>query len=347
MVKPRGTSFQAAVRWAGKNIRRSFPDKAAALAWEAEALARIARGEPPEDVAAGEPGGAWTLTSLLDAVTNRFWKGTANEDKAVANAEEVIEILGAHRRPSEITPLDIDALVGELRKRGNADSTVNRKLAALGKLLSFAQSRGIIKAKPRIERQREKQGRLRYLTIEEERRILQHIANAGDTDFHDLVVFLVDVGCRIGEACRMKWSDVDDVYVRFFRTKSGKNRAVPQTARVRAILGRRALARGEGPFMKWSPNTATKRWSDYRKEVGLSDTEAVLHSLRHTCASRLVQAGTPIQVVQQWLGHETLQMTLRYAHLAPCNLLDAVKVLDRAAQQQEQPDGEQRIARQA
>jgi hypothetical protein len=49
---------------------------------------------------------------------------------------------------------------------------------------------------------------------------------------------------------------------------------------------------------------------------------------RHTCASRLVQAGTPIQVFQQWLGHKSLTITLRYAHVAPANLLAGVKHLE-------------------
>ena len=66
-----------------------------------------------------------------------------------------------------------------------------------------------------------------------------------------------------------------------------------------------------------------------RTDMGLDDDkEFVLHCLRHTCASRLVQKGVQIQVVQQWLGHKSIQMTLRYAHLNVNNLMDAVHVLN-------------------
>ncbi len=41
----------------------------------------------------------------------------------------------------------------------------------------------------------------------------------------------------------------------------------------------------------------------------------------HTCASRLVQRGVPLKVVQEWMGHKAINMTMRYAHLAPANLL--------------------------
>ncbi len=58
------------------------------------------------------------------------------------------------------------------------------------------------------------------------------------------------------------------------------------------------------------------------------DDQFIPHCLRHTCASRLVQRGVPILVVQQWLGHKTIQMTMRYAHLCPTNLEEAVKVLE-------------------
>ena len=51
------------------------------------------------------------------------------------------------------------------------------------------------------------------------------------------------------------------------------------------------------------------------------------HILRHTCASRLVRGGVDIRRVQMWLGHQTLQMTMRYAHLSPQAMLEAVNVV--------------------
>ena len=58
------------------------------------------------------------------------------------------------------------------------------------------------------------------------------------------------------------------------------------------------------------------------------DKEFVLHALRHTCASRLVNKGIDLYVVKEWLGHSSIQITERYAHLAPQKLANAVSALE-------------------
>ena len=62
--------------------------------------------------------------------------------------------------------------------------------------------------------------------------------------------------------------------------------------------------------------------------LGVTLVERLPHVLRHTCASRLVQGGIDIRRVQTWLGHQTLQMTMRYAHLASQDLDSCVPVLE-------------------
>jgi site-specific recombinase XerD len=78
-----------------------------------------------------------------------------------------------------------------------------------------------------------------------------------------------------------------------------------------------------------SPHSFRQTWDRAKVTLGLSDdAQLVPHALRHTTASRLVQRGVTLKVVQEWLGHKTITVTMRYAHLAPANLLAAVKVLE-------------------
>jgi site-specific recombinase XerD len=59
------------------------------------------------------------------------------------------------------------------------------------------------------------------------------------------------------------------------------------------------------------------------------DKEFIPYALRHTCASRLVQRGVPLTVIQKWLGHESIRVTQRYAKIRPEDLFAAVDVLER------------------
>ena len=97
------------------------------------------------------------------------------------------------------------------------------------------------------------------------------------------------------------------------------------TRRAKSILVRR----GNTPFINISDEYMRSAWNYGKIKLGLElDNQFTFHCTRHTCASRLVQAGIAIQVVQAWLGHKTIKMTLRYAHLAPHNFVEARNVLN-------------------
>lgn len=309
----RGKSWEGSVGTGRARVRASFRTEHEALAWEEVGRAAILLGEAPP--VPKKPSSS-TLAALLDLTYNLVWAGTKGEQAALINAKSVVDILGPTTRVKEIDP---QKLILELKKRGNAPGTINRKLAALSKMLKVAADAGMIPTKPVLPRLKEPQHRTRYLTKGEESELFSHL----EEDVRCLCVFLIETGVRTGEARALQWSDVsrDSVHIR--KSKGGTSRSVPLTAAAKDALSQvRHLPQ---PWGHISANQLTYAWRLAKEEAGLGgDREVVPHCLRHTCASRLVQAGVDLLTVQRWLGHSSLAMTIRYAHLAP-NALDAGK----------------------
>ena len=68
-----------------------------------------------------------------------------------------------------------------------------------------------------------------------------------------------------------------------------------------------------------------------------ADKQFVLHALRHTCASRMVQAGVDLYSIKEILGHSTIKVTERYAHLSPARLRSAIDALEWKQEDQVHP----------
>ena len=271
----------------------------------------------------------WTLEDAFRRTSESVWDGSKAEVSSIRNAKEAIKFFGEKRPLDTIDTDAIDDYIDFLKDAKKSDATINRKLASLSKMLTVAVQRGHLKAKPFMPRKKEGKGRIRWVTYEEEARMLQIISQMGQDDFYDAVVCLIDTGFRVGELRSLSFRDIDfeTNMVTVWDTKNDDSRSVPMTKRVASILSRRM--HGElKPFM-FSKDWMRTPWDRLKTIMGLAeDSQFVPHCLRHTCASRLVQRGVGLKVVQQWMGHKSIQITLRYAHLAPSNLMDAVKVLE-------------------
>jgi len=137
-------------------------------------------------------------------------------------------------------------------------------------------------------------------------------------------------GMRRSEVLGMTWERVDRArgVVMLDVTKSGKRREVPLNSRADAVLARRGSKSSGLVF-------ATKRWDHFRTAWENAVARAKLadfhfHDLRHTFASWAVQRGATLQEVKDLLGHSSLAMVMRYAHLSPEHLRTAVARLDAA-----------------
>jgi integrase len=269
----------------------------------------------------------FSLLMLFDRYKNILWEDGNHKYNVTSFIGELNEILLGERF-SAFDQGTLDDLIGKLRERGNSNATINRKMAALSKLLRKACKMGDIHSLPEFRRQKERSGRIRFLEYGEEDRLFAAI-KARCEDSHRLSLFLVDTGCRLGEALGLIWNDIQQHRVSFWITKSGRSRTIPLTQRAEEAVRIDAAGR-KGPFSMLTGVSFRAVWNDAKNEVGLGDDDQVVpHILRHTCASRLVQGGIDIRRVQMWLGHQTLQMTMRYAHLATNDLDSCLNVLDR------------------
>jgi integrase len=270
-----------------------------------------------------------TWAELQSQALNRIWKGTKSEATASVNTQSAVEFFGATNIVADLGVQQIDDYVDSLQTKGNSNATINRKLSALSKMLKFALDREWITKLPKIQKRKESNGRVRWLTKEEEQKLVNHFLSVSRPDVSSLIVFLLDTGARAGEALGVKWKDISGDVVTFWDTKNNSPRSVPLTSRIKTLIGNGTAVNGDGPFSSVNYPEFNYLWQKAKKALGFdSDDQFVPHCLRHTCASRLAQAGVPLLTIKEFLGHKTIQVTLRYAHLAPKQLDKAREVLE-------------------
>jgi len=222
---------------------------------------------------------------------------------------------------SEIGRAEASRYSARRLKAGISARTVNRDLAVLRHLLEWCRRQQILEANPLHDWERlvEQPFEGRRPTGEI---VDQVIARVRET-VRPLFIFLRETGCRREEGLALKHSQVDlrNAVVHLHRTKSGKPRSVPLTAA--AIAAIRQMPRtSRTEYVFYHPATLT-RWSE-AKDPWESARKAAghpwlrIHDLRHAYAIRLVEAGVPMEVVSEMLGHATIDFTKKtYAKYAP------------------------------
>ena len=173
------------------------------------------------------------IAELFSVYRDILWDDGRHKYNVSSFIGEIDEILLGERF-SAFDQETLDGLIGSLRQRGNSNATINRKMAALSKLLRKAYKMGDIHSLPEFRRQKERAGRIRFLEREEEARLFAAIRSRSE-DAWRLSVFLVDTGCRLGEALGLIWNDIHEHRVSFWITKSGRSRTIPLTDRAREV----------------------------------------------------------------------------------------------------------------
>ena len=242
---------------------------------------------------------------------------------------------------------DIQRLIVAREKEGLNTSTLIHELSFINQAINLAArmqykvpsiSISDLKKDNSI---RPSRGKLRYLSLDEEARLLEElnpfknlrgISPVTDTgcekfrarqDTYDLVILLLDTGARYSEIAEIKWSSINmlDRTIEIYRSKVKNQSILMMTDRVYSTLFRRFNDPNRGIHVFTDSSRVDVRrytptaFASACRRAGIED--CTYHTLRHTFASRMVQAGLPLTDVQQILGHATIHMTLKYSHLAP------------------------------
>lgn len=256
------------------------------------------------------------LSQLLRTAAHPLWKGLSYERTAYRNVEEFIEIVG-NLDITEVKTVTLDQWY-KVQESKVSGATINRKLVNIHQVLKFALDRDWIVKLPVLTWNRESEGRIRWLSFSEEEQLFSLLKQWEEHEVSKFITLLIETGMRRGELLALQPQNIQGRWIRIWKNKTKTPRSVP--------LNDNAMQALEG-FAGWSvdENDLRRVWEKLRESMGLQDDpDFVLHSLRHTTATRLLKKTKDITKVQKLLGHKKLQTTMRYAHISDDDLFDAV-----------------------
>lgn len=315
----------------GERIRRTFKTKEEAEAWKLEAQAAIKLGKPVPMPTTGEVKNAkvFTLEQLVDHVFKVHWRSKKAGEHLVKIAELFRDWAGPKAPVAAVLTHEKvhEYVLWRISEKRNSGSTVNRHLSAVSKLAEYARLLKLIPERLEMPWQPEAEGRLRFFSkdeVAEIDRVCRHWNYEAEAD---LFLFLADTGMRLGEALTLEWRDIreDAITIAAEHSKTKVSRTIGIPPRVKGLLEGRKVFQ-EGPWRNISRRRLRLLWDRLRAFFPWMGPDTVIHTYRHTCASRLILK-YDLHTVGTWLGHKAEATTKRYAHLAPDRMKEVAAAL--------------------
>lgn len=302
----------------GKRFRKTFKTKGEAQRFEATCRAKVV--DNPDW--SPKPKDRRLLTELVSAWFDLHGHSLRDGERRRSK----LELVAKRLRNPQAAKLDPQIYAHDRRVRlgeGTSPKTLNNELGYLRAVYNELRGLGVIDyanplalVKPLKIQERE----LSWLTNEQIAELLTEIRRACDNPHVEIITLIcLATGARWSEAEKLKPTGLRNAVITFSGTKSGKVRSVPIAAELEAKIVSHWKQHGQ-------PNSAITsfRRALSRTTIHLPKGQAA-HALRHSFASHFIQNGGNILTLQKILGHSSLVMTMRYAHLAPDHLADAIR----------------------
>ena len=275
-----------------------------------------------------------------------YLNATQAEKRSAERDRRIVSVLRGYfggRCLNTLRAKDVRGFASWRKEQGIQPSTIYRELSMLSAAINYAIREWEWEIPNPVTGRKPKQseGRVRWISRSEAEALVRAAEALPRASVYlpDFIRLALHTGCRSGELLGLEWSRVDLkeglFYLEGRHTKSGKRRSVPlnQTAR-NALINRARFRAKYCPASSWvfcsrqgqRIASVSNGFADACARAGITDFR--IHDLRHTCAAWLVSSGVPLPEVRDLLGHCSVTMTEKYAHLAPDNVRAAVAVLD-------------------
>jgi len=226
---------------------------------------------------------------------------------------------------SHKTMTRINKDTGERYKDAISPASVNRYMFALSKACTLAVNEWEwMDENPfhKIKKFTETRGRVRFLSDDERQALLNACQESSYKPLYAIVVLALSTGARKGEIMKLKWQDIDFErrQIVLHETKNKERRVIPLTGHAYDLIrDHKKIQRIDTDFVFPSikgdkPYEIKKPWLAAIDRAGIKDFR--FHDLRHSAASYLAMNGASLAEIAEVLGHKTLQMVKRYAHLS-------------------------------
>jgi len=321
------TSWRVQIRKRGyPATTRSFHTKTAAEKWARHTETEIELGR----YGVSNESNRHTLAELIDDYVANAANGKTPKQEMANRLGWWHEQLGA-RKLSEITPAVLSAHKRVLRRgktnRGETrkPATVNRHLAYLSSCLSYGMRELqwiAVNPMAQVSKYPEPAGRIRFLSDTERQNLLNACKHSPNEFLYSVVVLALSTGARKGEIMGLRWKNIDfsRSQATLTDTKNGEIRVLPLTGLAMELVRDLSKIRRIDTDLVFPNREGSKSarispaWKRALSESGVEDFR--FHDLRHSAASYLAMNGASPSEIAAVLGHKTLQMVKRYAHVS-------------------------------